>query len=161
MQPAKKLSPVIIALIVIVLLGVGTAAVVVANQSKKDSTGSAVQAEESSVSNEPQTSSSSEDSSVTYKNGTYTETGKYISPGGAESIKVSVTLENDIITSATVTGGATGESKEYQDYFISGYKSSVVGKDVDTVSLSRVGGSSLTSSGFNAALKLIKADAKA
>jgi len=155
MESPKKLSPVIIALIVIVLVGVGTTAVVIANQSKNTTT-------ENSTKEDAQnnTSAASTDTSTTYKDGTYAETGRYISPGGAESIEVSVTLADDIITSATVKGNATGESKEHQDDFIAGYKSYVVGKDIDTVSLSRVGGSSLTPNGFNAALKLIKADAK-
>ena len=157
MQPAKKLSPVIIALIVIVLVGIGTAAVVVANQSKEATNTSSAEVEDTQST--PTTTST--DTSATYKDGTYAETGRYISPGGAESIEVTVTLANDIITSATVTGNATGESKEHQDDFISGYKTSVVGKDIDTVSLSRVAGSSLTPNGFNAALKLIKADAGA
>ena len=156
MQPEKKLSPVIIALIVIVLVGVGTAAVVVSNQSKSSSTNESTKTEDTQT-DSPATPA---DTSATYKDGTYSEMGHYISPGGAESIDVTVTLENDIITSATVTGNASGEAQEHQDDFIAGYKSSVVGKDIDTVSLSRVGGASLTTNGFNAALKLIKADAQ-
>ena len=75
---------------------------------------------------------------------------------------MTVTIANDIITSAEVKANATrGESAEHQADFISGYKKLVVGKDIDAVSLSRVAGSSLTSNGFNTALDLIKADAKA
>jgi hypothetical protein len=159
MQPTKKVSPVIAALIVIVLIGIVITTVVVANQSEETPAAETSQQEET----QGQTnniSSASED--VSYADGTYTEKGRYISPGGAESIEVTVTLEGDIITSASVKSNAiSSDSKQYQAEFISGYKKLVVGKDIDEVSLSRVAGSSLTSNGFNEALELIKADAKA
>ena len=161
MQPAKKVSPVIIALIVIVLIGIGTAVAVVANQSKEtakvDST-----AAESTKTEEPQTDTSANASEgASYKDGTYTEKGKYVSPGGAESIDVTVTVANDIITTVTVTPNATrGEAKEHQDDFVAAFKNLVVGKNIDEVKLSRVAGASLTSNGFNSALNLIKNDAK-
>jgi len=164
MQPPKKPSPLIIALIVIVLVGLGTTAVVLAQQSKETAVTETTQTEE--VITEPEatteTPATTTTEAATYKDGTYTEKGRYVSPGGAESIDVTVTIANDIITSATVTSNATrGESSEHQADFIAGYKSLVVGKDIDQVSLSRVAGASLTSNGFNAALKLIKADAQA
>ncbi|MHD0330680.1 hypothetical protein ACY18M_17150, partial [Proteus mirabilis] len=57
--------------------------------------------------------------------------------------------------------GQRGESREYQAKFASGFKTLVVGKKIDEVSLSRVAGSSLTSGGFNAALADIESQAKA
>jgi len=160
MQSTKKLSPVVAALIVIVLVGiVTTAVVIIRNQQEETTVGNSTQIEDTQneVSNE-----STSDTSAIYKNGTYTETGNYISPGGRESIEVTLTVTDDIITDASVkANAASSESKEHQDDFISGYKTLVVGKDIDEVSLSRVAGSSLTSNGFNSALKLIKADAGA
>jgi len=159
MEPPKKLSPVIVALIIIVLVGIATAAVVIA-QKPKEEAAIPETTQEDTTAETPAATSSTE--AVSYKDGTYTEKGRYVSPGGAESIDVTVTIANDIITAATVKGNASrGESKEHQADFIAGFKSSVVGKDIDAVSLSRVAGSSLTSNGFNAALKLIKADAQA
>jgi len=160
MQPKQKLSPVITTLIIIVMIGiVTTAVVIVRNQSKGTTTSDSGQTE----SPQNQTSNdSANNANEAYIDGTYTETGNYITPGGRETIKVTVTLANDIITEASVTGDATsGESKEHQSDFIGGFKKLVVGKDIDEVSLSRVAGSSLTSNGFNTALKLIKADAQA
>lgn len=149
MQPTKKISPVIIALIVVVLVGISVAAVVIAKQPQ----GTAVVGTKNAATAQHM---------GTYKDGTYTEKGRYASPGGGESIDVTVTIASNIITSASVTGNATStEAKDYQTEFISGYKSSVVGKNVDEVSLSRVAGSSLTSGGFNSALELIKVDAGA
>jgi hypothetical protein len=158
MESPKKLSPVIIALIVIVLVGITVTAVVVGQKSQNSAISDASQ-NDTAATNSP---AANIDTAINYKDGTYTEKGRYISPGGAESVDVTVTIANDIITSATVKGNATrGESVDHQADFISGYKKEVVGKDIDAVSLSRVAGSSLTSNGFNAALTLIKADAQA
>ncbi len=97
-----------------------------------------------------------------YKDGTYTATGSYVSPGGPDQVGVTLTLKNDLITDITVTPmPGDRESAQYQNKFISGYKPLVVGKDIATVSLSKVSGSSLTSRGFNAALAQIKTQAKA
>lgn len=161
MEPTKKISPVYIALIVIVLIGVGVTAVVVTKKSDDSSaTTNTAQTTDTTTSESSDTTAS--DSSATYKDGTYTETGRYVSPGGAESIEVSVTIANNVITDATVVGDATlGDAKQYQGDFISGFKTLVVGKEVNSVSISRVAGASLTTKGFNTALEAIKADAKA
>lgn len=156
MDSNKKPSPLVVALIVIVLVGIGTAAVVVTNKSNENQATQQVQSETQN------SGALTNDASAKYKDGTYTKVGRYISPGGAESIDVTVTIANEVITEASVEGNASrGDAKEYQDAFISGFKSSVVGKDVHEVSLTRTAGASLTSNGFNAAIELIKADAKA
>ena len=97
----------------------------------------------------------------TYVDGTYTADGSYIDGGGdAESVTVTITLADDIVTAVDVTGSATSpQSRQYQQAFIGGIQAEVVGKDIDTLSVSRVAGSSLTSGGFNQALETIKADA--
>ena len=95
-----------------------------------------------------------------YKDGTYSATGSYMSPGGEDQLGVSVTLKDDIITSASVTNMANdGRSQRYQDMFISGYKQYVIGKNIADVSLSKVSGSSITPGGFNDALAQIKSQA--
>jgi uncharacterized protein with FMN-binding domain len=95
-----------------------------------------------------------------YADGTYTEDGDYQSPGGQESITVTVTIEDDVVTAVEVAPHATsGNAKQYQSQFASGIAAEVVGKDIDSLAVSRVAGSSLTSDGFNAALEKIKADA--
>jgi hypothetical protein len=157
MQETKKLSPVLATLIIVVLIGIVVTTVIIGTQTKETTVSDTTQNTEA----KPDTTNEADASGV-YTNGTYTERGTYRSPGGAESVNVTVTIENDIITAAEVKGSATaGESRQYQSEFISGYKKLVVGKDIDEVKLSRVAGSSLTSNGFNAALERIKADAKA
>lgn len=96
-----------------------------------------------------------------YNNGTYTATGSYNSPGGVDFVGVSLTLKNDIITGVTVTPTAQdGTSRRYQAKFVSGYKQYVFGKDITSVHLDVVSGSSLTPKGFNAALAKIESEAK-
>jgi hypothetical protein len=107
-------------------------------------------------------SGSDADTSASYTDGSYTAEGSYTSPAGQESVKVELTLEDDVVTAVTVTPEADDpQAKSFQEKFASGIADAVVGKDIDTLNVSRVAGSSLTSGGFNAALETIKADALA
>lgn len=100
--------------------------------------------------------------SATYTDGTYTADGSYATPESVETISVTVTLADDIITAVEVTGNPTkSESEQYQSQFIGGIQDAVVGQDIDEISVSRVAGSSLTSGGFNEAIDAIKAEAAA
>jgi uncharacterized protein with FMN-binding domain len=95
-----------------------------------------------------------------YADGDYSAAGEYQTPSGTESVEVSVTLEGDVITAVTVVGDASdAQAKGYQAQFASGIGSIVVGKNIDDIQVDKVGGSSLTSGGFNAAIDAIKADA--
>jgi len=97
-----------------------------------------------------------------YTNGTYSATGSYNSPGGSDQIAVTVTLRNDIVTDVSVVPEAGDRtSARYQAMFVSGYKQYVVGKDISSVHVGRVSGSSLTGIGFNAAIARIESKAKA
>lgn len=97
-----------------------------------------------------------------YVDGDYSAEGSYQSPGGSETIGVSITIEDDVVTAVTVTPEADrSDSIKYQTAFASGIADEVVGKAIDELSVSVVAGSSLTSEGFNAALESIKADALA
>ena len=166
MQPARKIHPGITALIVIVLVGIVATAIIVINMqnSKDDATETTTSEQANPDGTEATTTPEGSNSTIAsnYKDGTYSATGSYSSPGGRESIELTVTIAGGVITSTSLVENATsGEAKSYQDDFASGYKSLVVGKNVDEVSLSRVAGSSLTSNGFNAALDQIKSDAEA
>ena len=73
---------------------------------------------------------------------------------------VTVTLQDDVITAVDVSGDPQKlESEEYQSRFIVGIAEVVVGQDIDSISVSRVAGSSLTSGGFNQAIDTIKSEA--
>lgn len=98
----------------------------------------------------------------TYQDGTYTAEGTYVTPESVETITVTVTLEDDVVTGVDVTGDPQAhETVEYQSKFIGGISDVVVGQDLDQLSVSRVAGSSLTSGGFNDAIETIKSEAAA
>ncbi len=110
------------------------------------------------------TQSSSGEAAATqiYTDGTFSATGGYRSPAGPETIEVSLTLKDDVITDATVIGDATHtKSMMMQGKFIAGFKQEVVGKSIDSLSLGVVNGSSLTPLGFMDAVAKIKVEAKA
>jgi uncharacterized protein with FMN-binding domain len=145
-----------IALAAITLVIVGV--VIATNPNKSDASSN------NNTSTSTQTASNNTTSSgdQTYKDGTYTATGSYFSPGGQEMVKVTLTLNNNTVTASDVISGANDPTADsYQTIFIGGYKKYVVGKKIDTIKLSNVSGSSLTSQGFNDALKQIEQQAKA
>lgn len=116
-------------------------------------------ADETTPSDDTQAST---DTSASYVDGTYTETANYQSPNGTETIDVTITLAGDVITAVEVVGhGESPDSKHFQGEFIGGIDAMVVGKDIDSISVSKVAGSSLTSGGFNAAVEAIRGDAAA
>lgn len=160
MEETKQQNKILVGIIVAVILAAIAGAVVMLSGQKESSEPTASQ-------NSTQTSQSQsgDDSTVTtgsYKDGTYKADGAYQSPGGSETVHLTVTLNDGTVTATEFTTDASGgTAKEYQGKFISGYKSLVVGKKIDEVSLDRVAGSSLTSGGFNQALDQIKSDAKA
>lgn len=92
--------------------------------------------------------------------GTWTETGDYQSPGGQESVTVTLTAKDGTVTAVKVTGsGDSPNAQQYQSAFISGISAEVVGKPLATLEVGAVSGSSLTGNGFNAAVEKIRADA--
>ena len=98
----------------------------------------------------------------TYTDGTYTESATYQAPSGTETVDVTLTLADNVITAVEVAGHATDpQAKEHQGEFADGIAGVVVGKNIDDIQVDKVGGSSLTSGGFNTAVDAIKADAAA
>lgn len=97
-----------------------------------------------------------------YKDGTYTATGAYTSPGGPETIVISLTLRDGVVTDATAQPQAEQPiSKRMQQAFSQNFKGMIVGKNINEVTLDKVSGSSLTPKGFNDAVEQIKTQAKA
>ena len=135
--------------------------------------GCAAEAVEAEVTTPAPTTEAAEDTSTettapieagdsVYTDGTYSADGGYQSPNGSESISVTVTIADDVVTSVEVVGHATGgNSKQFQGQFAGGIAAEVIGVALEDVSVSRVAGSSLTSGGFNAAIDAIQAEAQA
>ena len=115
----------------------------------------------SNTSQNESTGDSTADASANYKDGTYSADGTYTSPGGNEEIAVTITITDGKVTNSSVTPkAASRESRDHQDDFVDGYKVLVTDKELATLNLGRVSGSSLTSRGFNQALDDIRNQAK-
>lgn len=157
MDQPKQTNKILVGIIVAVVLVGATVGVVYFT--KKEPVDSMATTTNSSTSSTP---SSGTTTTGTYKDGTYQATSSYRTPESTESIGVSVTVANNVITDVSVSLSAKERDSEfYQAQFADNYKAQVVGKNINEVKLSRVAGSSLTSGGFNSALDTIKQDAKA
>ena len=152
----------LIATVAVLLVIAGVVGGVVATSKAQTGAGSTAGTVTSSSASATNTTTGSTSSSSGFKDGTYTAIGSYDTPGGPESLTVSVTLKDGKITDTTASAsGNDHESQEYQQRFVSGYKELILGKKITDVSLSRVSGSSLTSQGFNRAIQDIENQAKA
>lgn len=167
MQKTNSLFKAIVAVVIIGVVSIGT---LIYLGMKDDKDESVVGTQNQDQTNSPLdqgtttqiTTVTKETSGATYKDGTYSAQGNYNSPAGPESINVTLTLKNDIVTDATVTSLAKDDkSQHYQGLFISGYKQYVIGKNINTIQLDKVSGSSLTPAGFNSAVSKIEVQAKA
>lgn len=148
----------LIGLVVIALLAVaGTGAVVMLNN--RELTNQTSEAQDSTTTTEHANAKSTENTDNSYKDGTYDADGSYRTPGGTEKVSVKVTLVDSTITAVEVTGSGSGESAQYQELFKDGISDVVVGKNINEIQVSRVSGSSLTSTGFNNAIETIKQEA--
>ena len=113
--------------------------------------------------NDTPTGTADTTSNTVYANGTHSTITEYRAPNNARHIvTVNLTLADDTVTAATVSysGDEVAASKNHQGNFSAAYQSQVVGKKLDTIALSRVGGASLTTGAFNQALANIKAEAR-
>lgn len=97
---------------------------------------------------------------ASYRDGTYQANGTYESPNGSENIIVLIELENDIVTDVEITTNPNNPTTaNYQGQFADGIGDIVIGEDIDTLDVTVVAGSSLTSNGFREAIAAIKAEA--
>jgi uncharacterized protein with FMN-binding domain len=152
----------ILSTVAVIAVAIGAFAFAIFN--RKPASQTVADTTSSGTDNAPATTPSTPVASATpsrYKDGTYTATGSYDSPGGPDQIGVTLTLANGVITSVSVNpmpGDRT--SSRYQSKFVSGYQPYVIGKNIDSLHLGVISGSSLTPIGFNDALDKIKAQAK-
>ena len=164
MDNANTPNKAIVGVVIVVLLMAAAAVVIAVNDNNKTTTTTSDNetAQTSTADTSGSGTNNATGASGNYKDGTYNATGSYRTPGGQESIEVKITIADGMVTDASVTQNASGgEAEEYQSKFVSGYKSQVIGKKIEDVSLSRVAGSSLTPLGFNTAIEDIKTEAKA
>ncbi|MDR7082988.1 uncharacterized protein with FMN-binding domain [Arthrobacter ginsengisoli] len=99
---------------------------------------------------------------TSYKDGTYSADGNYVSPNGNETVGVSLTVAGGAVSDVQITPHPSNpNTKKFQGEFAGGIKSQIVGKKLDEIKVSKVAGSSLTSGGFNQAVEKIKSEARA
>jgi len=134
-----------------------------ATTTSSGATASAPDEEATSTGTTATTNTTSSTTSSTYKDGTYSATVSYYVPHGAtNNLTAKVTVSSNKITAVTVNDNySDNESAMYIDSFESAIKSAVIGQDVGSLSLSRVGGATLTTQAFDDALTTIRNDAKA
>ena len=100
-------------------------------------------------------------SGSTYKDGTYSADGNYVSPNGTETVGVELTLASDTVTGVNITQHPSNpNTRKFQGQFAGGIAAQIVGKNIDELNVSKVAGSSLTSGGFNQAVDKIKQEAQ-
>lgn len=115
---------------------------------------------EPAASGQAQEQQSQSASAAGYADGTYSADGQYQSPGGTETIGITMTLESGVVTAVEAeTHPSNPNTRRFQGEFASGIAGQVVGKKLDELNVSKVAGSSLTSGGFNDAVEQIKAEA--
>ena len=100
-------------------------------------------------------------SGSTYKDGTYSADGNYVSPNGTETVGVELTLAGGTVKDVNITQHPSNpNTRKFQGEFAGGIASQIVGKNIDELNVSKVAGSSLTSGGFNQAVEQIKSEAQ-
>ncbi len=152
----------IIGIIVIVLVGVVGYQTMNKQQTTTTNQTQSPAMQQQTTENTQPTTGSGEAATAAYKDGTYTAVGNYTSPGGQEELGVTLTIADGVVTDSTVEVKATRPiSKERQTDFAEHYKTQVVGKSIDEISLTKVSGSSLSPKGFNDAVSKIKTEAGA
>jgi uncharacterized protein with FMN-binding domain len=99
--------------------------------------------------------------SVMYRDGQYTATGNYVSPGGAQALDIKATLKDGVITNLEMTTKATDpKSERYQNIFKQSISGVIIGKPLnDNLDPGLLNGSSLTHTGFTQAIEAIKVQA--
>ena len=91
-------------------------------------------------------------------NGTFEGRSTYRTPArGEHAVLVTVTVTNNLVTaiSTRYDDKDSGFTNGHQERFDAAYKSQVIGRSLNDISLSRVGGASLTTNAFNEAIKVV------
>jgi uncharacterized protein with FMN-binding domain len=96
-----------------------------------------------------------------YKDGQYTTTQDYKVPGDTNSLQITLTLQNDLVTDVTAVNTiADKDSSKYDNNFKAAYKAAAVGKNLKDLNSIFISGASLTSGAFQKAIADIQNQAK-
>ena len=131
------------------------------SSTSQDATASSTSSTAATTTDTTSTSTTTSTSS-SYKDGSYTAKTTYYVPHGTNTISATITVASGKVTAVKVNNDYTdNESGMYIDSFENSIQSAVVGKSIDGLSLSRVGGASLTTEAFDQVLATIQNEAKA
>lgn len=147
--------PYLIALIILVVAGIAFAVM------QSDSTEpNAEVAEPTEVTSRNAEEESPSEPEVSSTGGTsYQSEATYLTPARIEhTVGVNLTVADGIVTDATVLYNGSEPETAQQGNFENAYRSEVIGKRLEDLELSRVGGASLTSNAFNEAVDNIIAE---
>lgn len=98
---------------------------------------------------------------VNFKDGTYNADATYRTPVMSKyKINVALQVTDGVVTNSTATYADGAEKDPNAKHFEEAYKVEVIGKKLNDINLSRVGGASLTTGAFNQALTVIKTQAQ-
>lgn len=149
--------PYVIGLLIITIIGVGFT--LLQNRTDEEMITSE-QATEIARTTDEEPAVMETEASSTYINGSYTTEVFYLTPARDEyQMDITVTLQNDIVIDSTIVYSRGAEVDPNPQRFNKAYKAEIIGKNIDEINLSRVGGASLTSTAFNEGLDLIKEQA--
>jgi uncharacterized protein with FMN-binding domain len=138
----------------------------------KDNDANAVSTAQTSTANDTHVTNSSTTSdnqavsgsntAATLKDGTYTDSEDYFVPPGQESVAVTATIQNGVVSDISITNSKNDrESAEFQNDFAGSYKSQVVGQKISGLQIRAIAGASDTTDAFNRALSQITTKAQA
>jgi len=89
--------------------------------------------------------------------GTYVGEASYSTGRAVHELDVTLTIENDVVIAAEVAYDGGEPPTPILRSFDEAYQAEVVGKNIDNIQLSRVGGASWTSDAFNEAVAEVRA----
>lgn len=151
----------LIGVIVVVLVAVGFALM---NQdqaptaTKPEAETSVLTTEDPTVTNDSNTDETITPVATTIADDTHSTIVTYFTPANNEyKLDVSLTTESGVITDATIVYSQGAEKDPNAQRFEEAYKAEVIGKKINELDLSRVGGASLTTAAFNEAVDNILA----
>ncbi len=100
------------------------------------------------------------DQSAEGATGSFSGEASYSTGRSIHELLVTLTLENDIVVASDIRYDGQGEpTTPTLRSFNDAYEAEVIGKDIDDIELSRVGGASWTSDAFNEAVDTIQQQA--
>lgn len=151
--------PYIISVIILVIIGVGFTLFKAAPSTELTEVRQPELIVETNDSEPAPDTASSSTNSHNYRDGNYSGKSNYRTPEGDYQMELAITIESDVITSSKVSFNELGAKSNYSKSFMASYEPEVLQKNIEEVSLSRVGGASLTTRAFNSAVESIKQQA--